>query len=281
MVIRNVNLLNHSSEIDSWIIDHIINYDLSTVVDVFFQPKINIIDQSVFGFEALSRVVEPYSKHIMLNVLMKVFMRNTELEKKLLKFLLDKVIEFLIRQNSISEEVVPISINVSKRLLSDPDFISILDISLSTYNFPKRTLIIEVLEDSCEEVPLLLLSEKIKILRALGYGVSLDDFGTKDANFETLISCDFSEIKLDRFVLNDIENKSKIMFISFMAKLTESLNMDFVIEGVETERQLNILRNLGVRVCQGFYFSTPISQRSALKFIVSKKLKINNLSILN
>ncbi|NAX08721.1 EAL domain-containing protein, partial [Vibrio sp. V40_P2S30T141] len=95
------------------------------------------------------------------------------------------------------------------------------------------------------------------------------DFGSQESNFDKLISHTFSEIKLDRQFLINLDDDKNQMFIEFMVRFTNSLNIDLVVEGVETPQQATILKKLGVIFVQGFLYSMPVKPKEALQLAIS------------
>lgn len=97
----------------------------------------------------------------------------------------------------------------------------------------------------------------------------MDDFGSQESNFDKLISYAFSEIKLDRQFLINLDDDKNQMFIDFMVRFTNSLDIDLVVEGVETPYQATILKKLGVTFVQGFLYSMPVKPKEALQLAIS------------
>lgn len=96
-------------------------------------------------------------------------------------------------------------------------------------------------------------------LKKLGVGVALDDFGTGYSSFNYLRSLPLSQIKVDREYTRQLpENRYNQIIVSFLYKLSEDLKLGLCVEGVETEEELRVLREMGVALIQGFYFERPL-----------------------
>ena len=97
-------------------------------------------------------------------------------------------------------------------------------------------------------------------LRSLGVRIALDDFGTGYSSFNYLRELPVDEIKIDKAFVDDVEevafNKS---FISAITLLAHSIQKQVCVEGVETENQAKIIREIGADVIQGYYYSKPLT----------------------
>jgi diguanylate cyclase (GGDEF)-like protein len=100
----------------------------------------------------------------------------------------------------------------------------------------------------------------LKRLRERGFSIAIDDFGTGYSNLNTLRRLPISVLKIDRSLVQDIESdRDSAEIVRAIIAMGDALGLGLVTEGVETERQLAILRECGCTVAQGFYFSRPLS----------------------
>jgi EAL domain-containing protein (putative c-di-GMP-specific phosphodiesterase class I) len=106
-------------------------------------------------------------------------------------------------------------------------------------------------------------------LRDLGVGVALDDFGTGFSSLSYLRRFPFDKIKLDRAFVRDIAQPETAAIVRAVADLGERLGKRVVVEGVETEEQLECVRREGCTEVQGFLFSRPLTAADALAFVVA------------
>lgn len=255
------------------IINQFFNYDdkliiFSNIIATYFQPKVDILTNKIVGFEALTRVVSPLSLELSLDEVL-LFIKKNDLEKDFFNFVLSNAIDFLVRQSYLVEKIKPVSINASKFLLADPEVIDLLINTFAHANLPSNYLVIELTEEPCSDYPPDFLKNNLQLLRVNGFGVSMDDFGSQESNFDKLISHAFSEIKLDRQFLINLDDDKNQMFIDFMVRFTNSLDIDLVVEGVETPYQATILKKLGVIFVQGFLYSMPVKPKEALQLAIS------------
>jgi EAL domain-containing protein (putative c-di-GMP-specific phosphodiesterase class I) len=95
----------------------------------------------------------------------------------------------------------------------------------------------------------------------LGLFFAIDDFGTGYSSLSYLRYLPINKLKIDRdFVLNLENNKEDVVMVKAIIAITRSLNLQVLAEGIETEPQLNILKEQGCGFYQGYYFSRPIKK---------------------
>jgi diguanylate cyclase (GGDEF)-like protein len=164
-----------------------------------------------------------------------------------------------------------IAVNVSPVQLSHSDLArSIHEILLETGLSPSR-LEIEITETT-------IISDKIRSLdalrriRALGVTVAIDDFGTGYSSLDTLRSFPFDKIKLDRSFMREIETSQQARaIVRAVLTLGKSLDIKVLAEGVETSRQLEILRKEGCHEVQGFLLGRPAPMLESGKVFIEEK----------
>jgi diguanylate cyclase (GGDEF)-like protein/PAS domain S-box-containing protein len=152
---------------------------------------------------------------------------------------------------------ISVAVNISPRQLQDPDLVGDVSQALRDSGLPARLLTIEVtetqlLQENCAAV----LSQ----IRQLGVRVALDDFGTGYASLSHLNSLSVDQLKIDlTFVHGLTSGGARGQLTASVLALAEGLGLDVVAEGIETEDQLERLRELGAQAGQGFLFSHPRS----------------------
>ena len=151
-----------------------------------------------------------------------------------------------------------VHVNVATQQVSDVDLVAFIKQKCVDEGLPTTHLTVELTETS-------LLSNFeagtsfCKNLLELGVGVALDDFGTGYSSFNYLRNLPISQIKIDRGYSRQLQtSKYNQTFISFVHQLSKELNIELCVEGVETEAELEILRNMGISVMQGYYFDRPM-----------------------
>ena len=93
----------------------------------------------------------------------------------------------------------------------------------------------------------------------IGVGISLDDFGTGYTSFNYLRTLPISQIKVDKTFVSDLEsNEYNQIIIRSLYDLSQNMNLELCVEGVEKKEILDILLKMGVTLIQGFYFERPL-----------------------
>ena len=233
----------------------------------FYQPKVDIRTEKMCGAEALSRwnhdgtIVFP-GTYISI---METDGMICELDFCILTAVCRDISEWL--KDGIDIPVV--SVNFSRRNLGDKDLAKHIDDVVSSSGIPKNLIEIEITESS-DEFSIEDLNSFVDSLHALGYKVSIDDFGSASSSLTLLREVAFDTLKIDKgFIDHDKEKDQRIL--SYITRLAGDINMNIVAEGVEQKQQVEKLNDLGVNVIQGFYFDKPLS-----KEIMTNKLKSPN-----
>jgi diguanylate cyclase (GGDEF)-like protein len=113
-------------------------------------------------------------------------------------------------------------------------------------------------------------SEALKTLKALGARISLDDFGTGYSSLSCIRELPLDKIKIDRSFIQNIEtDAASLMILKTLASLCASLRLDCIVEGVETPRQLQMLRDEGCRLMQGYLFARPMAGREVMAYLAA------------
>lgn len=112
------------------------------------------------------------------------------------------------------------------------------------------------------------LFEIVQLLGDEGIEICLDDFGSGYANLNTVLKLPFSAIKLDRSLLQGVEDDPQIaQFYQNIVSVLQSIGYSVIAEGVETEEELKLVSKWGVNMVQGYYFSRPVDETEILKII--------------
>lgn len=229
---------------------------------VYLQPKINIKNNKCRGAEALVRWIHPEEGMISPGEFINIFEENDKIIE--LDFYVFeevcKIIRFWIDNN---KNIVPISVNLSRKHLKDTIFIDKFVEIKNKYNVPDDLIEFEILES------LALDDEKINILISIldkihenGFLCSLDDFGSGYSLLSVLGELKVDTIKLDRKFFRDFEDERSKNVIESFINVCKRINTKVVAEGIESEEQLDFLRKVNCELVQGFVFSRAIDIES-------------------
>jgi diguanylate cyclase (GGDEF)-like protein len=223
----------------------------------YYQPIVDLVNHRVVGFEALMRWVHPEKGIIEPDHFIHLAETN-DLMKAIDTQLLANIAEQITRWRLISKEEFYISINISAQRFIDSRLVNEISEIIRNYNIPKNTLVVELTER-------ILMKNVAKArnmfyqLHQLGVKTSLDDFGTGYSSLSYIHQLPFDVIKIDRtFVSNLGSGRNNYPIISIIIALAETLNIELVAEGVESQKQLSVLVEMGCHLGQGFYLAKPL-----------------------
>ncbi|GAB4240282.1 MAG: hypothetical protein Kow0049_28060 [Stanieria sp.] len=159
-----------------------------------------------------------------------------------------------------------ISVNVSGIQLSHPELISHIDRLLQTFSLTGKHLKLEITESVLMENP----SAVTKILEQLkqrDIQLCIDDFGTGYSSLNYLRYLPIDTVKIDRCFVSQEGNDKNYDILKAIINLAHSLELNVIAEGIETETQLQMLRNLGCEYGQGFLLAHPLNSQSVIDLI--------------
>jgi diguanylate cyclase (GGDEF)-like protein/PAS domain S-box-containing protein len=239
-------------------------------LDVFYQPIVRLADNSLAGFEALLRWHHP-KRGIVSPSDFIAHSEQTGLIVSLGRFALERATRELSHWQRFFPLTPPlfVSVNVSRRQLRDPDLEKIVGEALKGGEIQPGTLKLEITETAIATDSDAV--GKLTRLRALGAGLSIDDFGTGVSSLSQLRELPFDTVKIDRSFLarhgGTHEDVDGAVILSSIVSLAHELKRNVVVEGVENERDAQWLRELGCEFVQGFHFAVPLPANEALNYI--------------
>ncbi len=176
---------------------------------------------------------------------------------------------------------VPVSVNVSRVDMYDAGIVDTLLGILKKHSIDAADLHLEVTESAYAEDSKQII-EMVKRLRSLGFSIEMDDFGTGYSSLNMLATLPIDALKLDmRFVRTAFaqEGDSDTHMLKVVIDIAFHLSVPTIAEGVETEEQLNALRDLGCDTVQGYYFSEPVPPSKFERFLEEGKLAAEEAQI--
>lgn len=225
---------------------------------VFYQPKVNIATGKVVGAEALVRWIRPDGEIISPGRFIPIFEENgfiTEMDFAIYRTAIADIKRWL--REGI--EVPLVSLNVSRHHLADDNFCQKLNALVDSIGVPHELIELEITESLLTE-NLDKLVETVTWFKDKGFRISIDDFGSGYSSLNLITMLPFDTLKIDGgfFLRNDLTEKNKKVITSVVT-LAKSLNLETVSEGVETQVQVDFLRDLGCDMIQGFFYYRPMA----------------------
>ena len=230
---------------------------------VVYQPQFDLQSGAVLGAEALARWDHPRFGPVSPDLLVKM-VNDLGLDLLLFSHVEKSVRETLIQLDRAGNHM-PIAINACARTLCTSGLTERLERQLQRASLPNSRLKLELTEDLPADDELA-LSAGVTALRAKGFSVSLDDFGTGTASLALVSKIQFDELKVDKALVKSMEHSSKsIDLIAGIVPICKMLNMRLVIEGIESTAIADQLRELGCTIGQGFGLGRPMEQQAFIK----------------
>ncbi|WP_133016903.1 EAL domain-containing protein [Clostridium cuniculi] len=246
------NILKRQYEIEKALRTAIENNEIFMV----FQPKISIKGEKVNGFEALVRWVNNELGFISPAEFIPIA-ENSGLIIDLGKYIIEESFKKCSELCCSTKSKFNIAINISDIQLREEGFISFVSEMLEKYNIPPEYIEFEITEGVIMQSVVKNIELLIELKR-LGVSIALDDFGTGYSSLSYLKRLPIDVLKIDKSFVDGIGVDEKSEYIAeSIIKLSHSLNLKVVAEGVETKEQLGYLNKMKCDVAQGYYFSKP------------------------
>ena len=258
MHVRNMNLLQVETDLR-----HAVERN---EFEVHYQPIVDLTTGRVQEFEALIRWRHPKHGLIAPNEFVAVA-EETGLIVPIGKWILEESCRQTADWQQRYTFPLSISVNLSAKQLMHPTLTGQVKEILERTGLDAKQLKLEVTESTVMEHS----ERSLKVLQELdelGIALSTDDFGTGYSSLSYLQRFPFERIKIDRSFVNILETDEKSgLIVKTILMLGENLGIEVVAEGVETLRQLELLRDLGCELGQGYLFSRPVTADEAEKFL--------------
>ena len=224
---------------------------------IHYQPVIDLHKNEVYCVEALLRWLHPDKGMIKPADFFSVI-EDSGLIVALGEWVIFSACRQLKAWREAGLDEQKISINLAPRQFKEQDIVSIFIQAMDENDIEGKCLSVEITErtiiENVGEV-----ETTLNKLREMGIGVSLDDFGTGYASLAYLKEFPVDLVKIDENLIAGIpDSEEDSAVVSAIAGLTRGLKLDFLAEGVENERQLDMLKGLGCKYAQGFYWSKAL-----------------------
>ena len=221
------------------------------------QPKYELVTKRLVGAEALVRWENTGADHRYPDEFIPVF-EKTGFIVQLDLYMMECTCQLLRHWIDFGIEPVPISVNQSKLLLLNPIYFNVITTTIEKYNLPPELIEVEITETIMYDNATV-LNSLISNLHEYGIRVAIDDFGSGYSSLVLLRDIKADVLKIDKaFVYKAEKDLIGKKILSSIIQLADTLNMQILAEGVETENQLNMLANLGCHEVQGFLLGKPV-----------------------
>lgn len=253
--------LHEKEKIENYVETHMHQALRDGEFKMFLQPKTDLKTGRLKSAEALVRWIREDGSMIYPDQFIPLFENNgfcAKLDLYMVECACLQIREWMDK----GMEPIGISVNQSKLLFYEKDYIEVMTELKERYGIPDQLITLEILEglatENVEE-----LNRKIGILRGQGFRISLDDFGSGYSSLNVLGNLRIDELKLDRGFLLEASDKKNTRFRAVMeeiVQLTKRLRISTVVEGIETASNEQFCCEIGCDQGQGYYYSRPLAQ---------------------
>ncbi len=239
----------------------------STQYQVFFQPIVSIEKNRFVYAEALSRLIGTELGDISPAEFIPIA-ENNGLIERLGRVNFEKVCEFISRNRDV---VKAVSVNFSVYQMVNPDTKDFVFSTIEKYGIKPENIIMEITESILIDDFELVRSRMEEFVKA-GIIFYLDDFGTGFSNFANVIRLPFYTIKIDRsFVLMMEKDEEMLKLVKNLISTFKDSNLKILVEGVENQKQDDLVKEAGVDYIQGFLYSRPLPMDTYLRLLRQQK----------
>lgn len=224
---------------------------------IYYQPKYSLDSDRLAGAEALVRWSHPEQGMISPGQFIPVFEKNGFIAK-LDQYVWEAVCAQLRSWLDAGYDPQPISVNMSRVTLYDPNVVSILCALVKKYHLPDGLVQLELTESAYMENPQY-MKQVVEELRQQHFPILMDDFGSGYSSLNTLKDIDVDILKVDmKFLPTSSSNSKSEKILSSVIRMAGWLGMPVIVEGVETKAQRDFLVSVGCGYAQGYFYSRPL-----------------------
>ncbi len=235
---------------------------------LFYQPQVAVQENKITGIEALIRWQHPELGIISPEQFIPLA-EETGLIVSIGEWVIQNACEKrkLWQNNNLTDQ--PICINISAVQFRQPNFVNMLQNILTNTQLNPHLLELEITEKTIA-LDLPFSQKNLKLIQNLGVRIALDDFGTGVSSFGYLKQFQFSTVKIDRPVINEISSNSQDKaLVNAIVSIAQSFQLRVIAEGVEKQIEVDELLELGCPQIQGNWLTTPLPENEIINFVVN------------
>ena len=239
---------------------------------IHYQPKVDIETKQIVGAEALCRWQRD-GKVIPPDEFIPILELNTFVSE-LDFYVLDHVCRDMVRWLNEGRQPVRVSVNFSRKHLIDINLTDHIISIIDKYNVPHELIEIELTETT-SDVMFSDLRRIVSGLQKMGVKTAVDDFGVGYSSLNLIREIPWDVLKIDKSFVPEAEDENSVSNVMFrhLISLAHDMGLECVVEGVETEEQLRVLRKNNCMIAQGFLFDHPLTVEEFEDRLVNKQYK--------
>lgn len=235
-------------------------------VEVFYQPFYNVKESRFNVAEALVRIRQKNGELVPPGVFIPVAEESGQIIPLGIR-VFEKVCEFLAKGEAKSYGLDQVEVNISAAQFDYENPARFVLEYLEEYDIEPGCINLEITETAAARNKDFMLRSMNKLIEN-GVSFSLDDFGTGRSNIDYFVNMPIKIIKFDNTFTKGFFNNVKTKHVmTGMVDIFHKMDMEIVVEGIETEDQVGVMKDMGVEFIQGFYYSKPVPEDELLAFL--------------
>ena len=239
---------------------------------VYYQPQIDVRDESLIGMEALVRWQHPEMGLITPDKFIPLA-EETGVIKEMDTVVMRRAMEDISQWYSEGLNPGVLSLNLSIKQMMAIDFLETLEATMKETSFDVKWLELEITESQMMSDPVKSIAILQKV-NEMGIEIAIDDFGTGYSSLAYLKRLPVDKLKIDRSFIKDLPHNDEDRAITkAVIALAQSLKLTIIAEGVEKREQLDYLKSNGCHVIQGYYYSKAIAKDEMETYIKKASLR--------
>ncbi|MBB4066656.1 putative bifunctional diguanylate cyclase/phosphodiesterase [Gellertiella hungarica] len=232
--------------------------DIEKEMSLVFQPIVDVATSRCVGFEALARWTSPTLGRVSPGE----FIPIAEHSGRIVLITRHLLAMALAEARGWPGETF-LSFNLSPHDIATPENVLRIISVVEASGFDPRRINFEITETAVTR-DFAQAAKSIELLRHFGSGISLDDFGTGYSSLNHVHKLPLSKIKIDGSFVAQIDSRpASYKIVKSVLAMCEDMGLEAIVEGVETEAELSVLKDMGVEVVQGYHFSRPLEASAA------------------
>ncbi len=258
--------------------DFSMNNEINAIIDraltqnnlrVYYQPIYSVEEQRFTSAEALLRLIDDVYGFVPPDIFITAAEKSGAIHK-IGSFVLNEVCRFISSDDykQLGLDYIEINLSVAQCMRSGlaDEILSTLD----KYGVTPDQINLEITETAASYKQNTMAENLAKLSNA-GISFSLDDFGTGYSNIDRVASLPLKIVKLDRTFVNNNEQPKIGVFVENFIRMFKDMDMEIVVEGIETEQMVQRFSELECDFIQGYYYSKPIPEKDFVEFIMKNK----------
>jgi len=233
--------------------------------EVYYQPIYSITEQRFSSAEALVRLKDEVYGFVPPGLFIPAAERNGTIYQ-IGEYVFEEVCKFIKSDAFEKLNLTCIEINLSVAQCMQTDLAAKLIETAGKYQVAPEKINLEITETAVEKSREVMLNN-LDTLKNAGFRFSLDDYGTGYSNIQRILALPLQIVKLDKSFADQAEQADMQIVLQNTIRMLRELNLEIVVEGVETKEQVDLMTNLNCDYIQGYHFSKPLPKTEFITFI--------------